>query len=311
MLYPTLLCSASLLVTCLAAHSQPFPGNIQAGARQAADVQLPLEAGSLGILSAPKLALYKPDGAGPFPAVVLLHQCGGLRSASGSWQNMSVLNWAKEAVARGYVALVLDSLGPRKVDQLCYGVKGGVTLPRGVRDAYLAEHHLAGIPFIDPDRIAFVGFSWGATVGLLASSKTWADALSEGSNPFVGSRFRAVVAFYPSCRDIHQNNGAPYATVNRDIDTPLLVLMGELDAETPPSECISGLEAAKAAGAPVMWENYVGATHCWDCQNLDGFRKTDVRGTAVQYLYSSSVTKQSAERMFAFLKERLPLAARK
>lgn len=288
-----------LLLASVTARAQPFPGSIELAARLAADLELPKDPSSHGVFSSPKLALYKPDGPGPFPAVVIHHQCGGLRSASGAWQNQSILGWAKEAVAKGYVALVLDSLGPRGVDTVCYGVKAGVNFPRGVRDAFQAEQHLRRLPFVDAERIAFVGFSWGAMVGLMAASKTWSAALPESS------RFRAIVAVYPGCFDIRPASGGSYAVVNRDIDIPTLVLMGALDSETPPLECTSRLEPLKQAGAPVDWHVFPDATHCWDCLNLNGFRKTDFRGTAVVYKYDSEVVKQSSERMFTFLKQQL------
>jgi len=289
--------TALFLLAPLVVSSQPINDALLKAASQAPDLDLPTEPAYLGAFSAPKMALYKPEGPGPFPAIVIHHQCGGLRSSSGTWQNMAILGWAKETVARGYVALVLDSLGPRGVDSVCYGVKGGVNFPRGVRDAYQAAERLRKLPYVDGDRIAFAGFSWGAMVGLLASGATWGNALQTGAH------FRAVVAFYPGCFDIRPPAGTPYSPVQPDTDTPLLVLMGEADTETPPQECTTRLERLKSSGKPVDWHTYPGATHCWDCQNLDRFRKTDFRGTAVEYRYNNDVFKDSAERMFAFISQ--------
>lgn len=278
----------------MSAQAQPLQEMPLRGASLAPDLELPAEPAYLGAFSAPKLALYKPEGPGPFPALVIQHQCGGLRSSTGSWQNLAILGWAKEAVSRGYVALVLDSLGPRGVDSVCFGVKGGVNFPRGVRDALQAAEHLRKLPYVDSDRINFVGFSWGGMVGMLASGAHWGHALQ------AGTRFRAVVAFYPGCFDIRPPAGDPYAVVQPDIDTPLLVLMGEADTETPPQECTSRLEPLKAAGKPVDWHIFPTATHCWDCQNLDRFRKTDFRGTSVEYRYNKDVARNSADRAFEF-----------
>jgi len=289
--------AAMLLLAPIAVSAQPVNEALLRAASLAPDLDLPVEPAYLGAFSAPKMALYKPEGPGPFPAIVIQHQCGGLRSSSGTWQNMAILGWAKEAVARGYVTLVLDSLGPRGVDSVCYGVKGGVNFPRGVRDAYQAAERLRKLPYVDGDRIAFAGFSWGAMVGLLASGATWNNALQAGAH------FRAIVAFYPSCFDIRPPAGVPYSPLQPDTNTPLLVLMGEADTETPPQECTSRLEPLKAVGRPVDWHIYPGATHCWDCQNLDRFRKTDFRGTAVEYRYNSDVFKDSAARMFAFISQ--------
>jgi dienelactone hydrolase len=289
--------AAFFLAVPLVVCSQPIKDALLKTASQAPDLDLPTEPAFFGALSAPKMALYKPEGTGPFPAIVIQHQCGGLRSSSGNWQNLAILGWAKEAVARGYVALVLDSLGPRGVDSVCYGVKGGVNFPRGVRDAYQAAERLRKLPYVDGDRIAFAGFSWGAMVGLLASGETWGNALQ------AGTRFRSIVAFYPGCFDIRPPGGTPFSLVQPDTDTPLLVLMGGADTETPPQECTARLEPLKAAGKPVDWHIYLGATHCWDCQNLDRFRKTDFRGAAVEYRYNNDVSKDSAERMFAFISQ--------
>jgi len=272
---------------------------LMSATRLAPDLELPKDPSSLNAVGGPKMALYRPEGSGPFPALVILHQCGGLRTANGNWQNMSVLGWAKEAVSRGYVVLVVDSLGPRSVDTVCLGAKGGINFPRGVRDTHQGAQHLRALPYVDPDRIGFVGFSWGAMVGLLGSGQTWGNALS------AGVRFKATVAFYPGCFEIRPASGRPYEVVNPDIDVPTLVLMGDRDTETPPSDCVSRLEPIKDSGRPVEWHVYPGVTHCWDCQNLNGLKKTDLRGTSVEYKYDRDVTKDSADRMFSFLQKAL------
>ena len=86
----------------------------------------------------------------------LAESLGGVESLIEHPAIMAILGWAKEAVSRGYVALVLDSLGPRRVDTVCYGANGGVNFPRGVRDALQAAEHLRKLPYVDRDRVAFV-----------------------------------------------------------------------------------------------------------------------------------------------------------
>ncbi|MBI3634634.1 MAG: dienelactone hydrolase family protein, partial [Candidatus Rokubacteria bacterium] len=244
-----------------------------------------------------EMALYKPEGPGPFPALVLHHQCGGL--GSDRWQNVSMLDWAKEAVARGYVVLLLDSLGPRGVKTVCMGPQGGVTFPRGAKDALQAAEHLRTFDFVDKTRVAVAGYSWGAMVAVLVSGKSSGSALAPGG------RFAAAVAFYPGCFTITPPRGAPYEIASPDIDRPLLVLMGEKDTETPAALCVAKLEAARAKGAPVEWHVYPETTHCWDCRNLDGQSKVDVRGNHVVYRYDRGVTRDSARRMFEFLERTL------
>jgi dienelactone hydrolase len=121
-----------------------------------------------------------------------------------------------------------------------------------------------------------------------------------------GFRFRAAAAFYPGCFPIAPPAGPAYEIVHTDIDRPLLVLMGGQDTETPAAECTARLAAAQSAGAPVRSHIYPDATHCWDCRNLDGFRKVDVRGAQVVYRYDAAITRDSEQRLFEFLAEAMP-----
>src|SRR5690242_2816383 len=93
--------ACTLFGVFICAQAQPLKDILLRGASLAPDLDLPAEPAYLGAFSAPKMALYKPQGSGPFPAIVILHPCGGLRSLSGPWQNMAILGWAKEAVSRG------------------------------------------------------------------------------------------------------------------------------------------------------------------------------------------------------------------
>ena len=278
------------------AQDAPDPSLLKS-ASLAQDLQFPSEPSSLSFFSTVRMGLYKPEGKGPFPGLVLFHQCGGLGSSQRP--NRSMFDWVKEAVSRGYAALLIDSFGPRGVDTVCYGVKGGVNFARGVRDAMQAADHLRKFEFIDKKRVALAGYSWGAMVGVLASSKRWGSTLAQGE------RFDAILSFYPGCFTIKPQSGNPYEIVERDIDRPLLVLMGESDNETPATECVAKLGAAKAGGAPVEWHVYPQMTHCWDCRHLDGFSKTDVRGNHVTYRYDEKATVDSTRRMFEFLEKTL------
>jgi len=49
--------------------------------------------------------IARPDGPGPFPAVVILHDCSGLGPGSSGAPG----RWSRELVARGYVVLMPDS----------------------------------------------------------------------------------------------------------------------------------------------------------------------------------------------------------
>lgn len=281
----------------LLACAQIDAQTLKAAAARAPDLVFPNKVSELSVFTTPSMALYKPAGSGPFPALVLQHQCGGL--GHGKWQNQPMLEWARRAVRHGYVALMIDSLGPRGVESVCMGPQGGVTPMRGVRDALQAAAYLGKFDFVDKTRIAHAGYSWGAMMGLGLSSKHWAEVLGDGT------RFGAAVEFYPVCAGLKLRNGTPLDILNPDIDRPLLVLMGEADTEAPAAECVSRLQAAKDAGAPVQWHVYPDTTHCWDCQNLNNVSKIDVRGHQVVYHYSEPATEDAERRMFDFLDQAL------
>jgi len=265
---------------------------IYRGATIAPDLVLPDIAETVDGLTSPRMALIKPDGSGPFPAIVLMHQCAGM--------NVAVAAWARAAASRGYVVLLVDSLGPRSVKSVCFGPKNGVNFFRGARDALQAAERLRGMPEVDARRIALVGFSWGAMVGLLAASPHYVEALKSGPG------FAAVASFYPGCFRITPPERPPYDLVNPDVSRPLLVLMGDADTETPAQQCLDRLDILKRAGAPVEWHLYAGTTHCWDCRQLDGLTKIDVRGDHVEYHFRQDVTDDSRRRLFEFLERVMP-----
>src|SRR5271154_6030415 len=73
--------------------------------------------------------LTLPKGTPPFPAVILMHGCGGMT------QNMNV--WAQRLRSWGYAALILDSFAPRGIENVCG--RGNQFPPRErAKDAFTA-----------------------------------------------------------------------------------------------------------------------------------------------------------------------------
>lgn len=258
------------------------PDQIRANAAKAADIVYPAMPAELAAARQGVTAIYKPAGQGPFPALIIVSRC-----VAGA-ADPDLINWAHETVKRGYVAFVLDAIGSRGIDTICYGPKGGVTYERIVRDAALAAQHLRGFDFVDKQRIGLTGFSIGGMTGMMAASKLLGETLA------AGERINAVVSVYPACV-------AGMGVLRQDIDKPLLVLMGGADTEAPPEECLPGLEKLKQAGAPVEWHVLPNATHCWDCPAMNGVTKTDIRGAKVIHTYSAALTANTADRLFGYL----------
>ena len=158
--------------------------------------------------------IYRPTGPGPFPFVVLLHGCGGLRYEA-MWRNW-VEPWAELFRRRGIGTAVVDSFTPRGVDQVCTGNVAAWAVRRA-DDAYSVRAWLAEQPFADADRIAVMGMSNGGRTVLAALRTTLNHAWP----------FAAGIALYPGCQ----------SDVDSRFYAPLLVLIGRGDAVTSAAYC--------------------------------------------------------------------------
>lgn len=219
--------------------------------------------------------MLKPEGPGPFPAVVIMHDCSGLGPRSSG----SPIRWAMALVERGYVIVMPDSFSTR-------GHAGGVcTNPspsrndvapvRRVPDAYAALAYVRTLPYVDGKRIGIMGGSHGGSTTLASMV-----AAEQDSEPLVREKragFTAAVALYPGCaarmgdwRVVRQGGaGGPitdYVGVYKPV-APLLILIGENDDWTPAEPCRKLTEISRQAGYPVAIKVYPKAYHGFDSNN--------------------------------------------
>jgi len=215
--------------------------------------------------------LIKPDGEGPFPAVVIAHDCSGLGPRSSG----APRRWAGELVQQGYVVLIPDSFSPRGfADGVCFipgtqtaSVYGNVR----AADAYGALAALRALPYVDGKRIGIMGGSHGGWTTLAAMFVPL-----DATNPLAEAKrdgFAAAIALYPSCAprfgawstSRFGNFGPPasYSGVYEPI-APLLILIGEKDDWTPAEPCRRLAEASRAAGHPVDIKIYPDSHHSFD-----------------------------------------------
>jgi dienelactone hydrolase len=205
--------------------------------------------------------LYRPHGAGPFPAVVALHGCGGLLERSRRMRGALLdgpADWGRRLSAAGYVVLLPDSFGPRSIAEICSIKDRGAVSRSRPRDAYGALAWLQAQPFVVPDRVAVLGWSHGGgTVmrSVEAKSEARPAALPHGG-------FRAAVAFYPACPNLKTKAGRAWRT-----SLPLLILIGEADDWTSPAACPSFADTAARRGEDVTLRLYPGAYHSFDSPN--------------------------------------------
>lgn len=184
--------------------------------------------------------LFKPEGAGPFRAIVLLHSCRGIRAYE--------KDWATKLSEWGYVALLVDSFEPRSAENICadfhrlthHEVIGG-----RAADAFGAHSYLEALPMVDGQRIAVMGWTEDAVL---------AAVFHGGIAQFFDARFQAAIAFYPNCSQ---------ATSGK-VMAPVLVLMGGQDDSKRPDDCQRMADASKSGAAPIEIKIYPGVHHGFD-----------------------------------------------
>jgi dienelactone hydrolase len=192
--------------------------------------------------------IHRPPGDGTFPAIMVLHGCGG--------PDTHHKLWAERLVSWGYVAVVIDSFSSRGFGNICKRTFS-VTPEMRVSDIYGTAEYLRKLPYIAKDQVGLLGFSHGAWTIMKAVQVKYQLKLFG---------VRAAVAYYPYCNP----------KLDDKIDVPLLVLIGEDDDWTPAPLCRE-LQAAISKVTPVEMIFYPGALHAFD--RLQGV--TEVRGWSV------------------------------
>lgn len=218
--------------------------------------------------------LAKPEGPEPFPAIVLLHTCGGIKPHVSN-------DWPAYLKDLGYVTLTVDTFGSRGL-----GPCGNALHPSGpgpkteayheiTRDAYGALDYLARQPYVRQDQIAVIGFSLGANA--INSYLIHKPRASAGN-------FKAAVGVYGRCHDLWRYSPGP---------TALMELAGELDKRH--------IEACRTVRPPIEVHILPGAYHSWDDPQASG-RFAD----AGDYmLYDHNATEKSRELVKNFLSRHL------
>jgi dienelactone hydrolase len=155
--------------------------------------------------------LEKPNGAGPFPAVMLVPGCSGFEAEFAKAHYDQVQS---RLVELGFVTLRVNFLAARNASS-CWP---DVPFEDVAGDIGIAAEYLHQQPFVKRGAINVMGWSYGAGCTLRALGRI------ESREPV---QVDAVVAYYPYCR----------AALKWDSEVPVLVLVGAIDNTAPLSKC--------------------------------------------------------------------------
>ncbi len=156
--------------------------------------------------------LEKPNGAGPFPAVLLVPCSGGFEAKN----HIKFHDYVQsQLVELGFVVLRVNYLAVRNAYRGNHVPAEDVAGDIGIAVEYLRQQ-----PFVKKGAINVMGWSWGGGGALQALGR-------------IGSRepvqVDAVVGYYPSCGFVN--------VLILDLEAPVLVLVGSNDHVTPLYEC--------------------------------------------------------------------------
>jgi len=194
--------------------------------------------------------LYLPQGAGPHPALILIHEWWGLND----WVKQQAAGYA----AKGYVTLAVDLYRGKvaTTPDLAHELSRGLPQDQGVRDLTAAMTYLEGRKDVARDRIGAVGWCMGGGYALqlaIASPALKAVAINYGSLP----TDKAALA---------------------QIHAAVLGNFGGQDHGITP-ESVHAFEAAmQALGKPVDAKIYPQAGHAFEnSTNQAGYRAEDAQ----------------------------------
>jgi dienelactone hydrolase len=218
---------------------------------QAAPAPEPVELSHDGVKL--KGFLYRPEGPGPFPAVVAMHNCDGLAGRRTPFARR-YRDWGERLAAAGFVVLFPDSFGSRNLGPQCNAGQRSLRSGRDrVVDADAARHWLQQQSYVAPDRISLLGWANGGVAAL------WSVRPRKPKKEDKPD-FRSAVAFYPGCRRLRDTAWSARM--------PTLILIGAKDDWASAAACQQMVAGARGRTAQASITVYPGAYHDFDRPEL-------------------------------------------
>ena len=192
--------------------------------------------------------LYTPQGKGPFPALIVVHEWWGLN------------DWVKEQASKladqGYEALAVDLYRGKvaATPDEAHQIMRGVPEDRAKRDLHAAFEYLASQPNVKKNRIGAIGWCMGGGYALdvaLQEPTLAADVINYGH-----------LATDPDSL--------------KKINAPILGLFGAQDKGITPDDVHKFEQAIKKLGKKIEIKIYDDAGHAFENpNNKEGYRAAD------------------------------------
>jgi len=216
--------------------------------------------------------VFRPDGAGPHPAVALVSGCSGFAPVGARKFYERV---AEKLQGQGYVVLFVDYVGRRGLQNCARAPM--VTQEDAAKDLVAAVTWLRSQQSVDRARISALGWAYGGGAMLMALADRTAERLGLS---------RAIV-YYPICRAVR-----PWK-----VATPVLMLFAGDDEMAPSRACQAALEK-NATPDVVKAVTYQGALHAFDVSEIP----EGTRGPGGAMGYNAQAAAAAWEEVQRFLK---------
>jgi carboxymethylenebutenolidase len=172
------------------------------------DVHFPSRGSTFGAY----LAL--PEGDGPHPGVVVIHEAFGL--------NDNIRDIAGRFAGEGYVALAVDLFTDHS-RAVCMAQLMGSMLtgrePASIKDLAASMDYLVALPEVDPDRVGAIGFCMGGGFAIAWGRR---DRRLRAIAPFYGTNPRPIEAVRRMCPVVGSYPGKDFtARSGRKLDARL------------------------------------------------------------------------------------------
>ena len=193
----------------------------------------------------------KPDGQGPFPTVIMIHEFYGL--------NESIIGKAKGLAEEGYYVVAPDTFRGSTTAWIPRAIYQVISTPPERVNADLDSVYawLESQPDVDASRVAITGFCYGGRASLLYSLHN--------------NRLAATVVFYGSPETDPQ--------VLKNLPGPVLGIFGGADQSISVEEVNAFEEGLQEAGVPHEITIYDGQPHAF-VTDIESIRAGGAQGEA-------------------------------